>query len=206
MYFSPINDETEHQVQTLFLEMSKGMPCKERVLRVFGRDVVVHRAVGGVCRFDFLELCASEMSAADYEVIAKTFHTMFLENVPQFTNQRDSDVKRRFLTLIDILYDRHVKVIFTAQVQPFELVASSSTTASQIAADGSPVAALPDSSSSAGGVVEEKTFFEREIGQLVDTNEGSFQMQRAISRIHEMSTTDYLMKEHKGEDVDLDTM
>lgn len=185
-YLTPICPENDATYQKLFLEVTKAMPAKEKVLRVFGRDVVAPRAVGGVCRFDFGELCRSEMSAADYEVLAKTFHTWFIENVPQFPH-KDSDIKRRFLMLIDILYERKCKVVVYAEVEP-HLIQSPAAPAGHI--EGK----------------EEKSLYEVEIGRLIDEGEGNFQMQRCVSRLMEMKSVEYLQCEHKGEEVDLDTL
>jgi predicted ATPase len=187
-YLCPLNDENEAKFDKMFLELTKAMPPQEVVLRVFGRDVVASRAVGGVCRFDFGELCRSEMSAADYEVLAKTFHTWFIEGVPQFPHQ-DSDIKRRFLTLIDILYERKCKVVVYAEVEPLLLEAPP-----------------PRLEAGTGVSQKERSLFEMEIGRLIDEGEGSFQMQRCISRLTEMRSTEYLQSKHQGEEVALDTI
>lgn len=186
-YLAPFNNENEAAFNKMFLEVTKAIPPRERVLQVFGRDVIVPRAVGGVCRFDFHELCRSEMSTADFEVIAKSFHTIFLENVPQLPHQ-DSDIKRRFLSLIDILYECKCKVVVYAEVEPMLLEAP------------------PPTELLEGATKKEKSLFEMEIGRLIDEGEGSFQMSRCMSRLVEMRSTEYLRSEHKGEEVGLDTM
>lgn len=191
-YLCPFTPENEAAFNKLFLDVSKAMPPTERVLRVFGRDVVVRRAVGGVARFDFHELCSSEMSTADFEVIAKSFHTIFIEGVPQLPH-RDSDAKRRFLLLIDTLYEFKVKVVVYAEVEPMLLEAPPER------------AHLSSPSSSAAGLLTTKE--EVELGKkLIDEGEGSFQMQRCMSRLVEMRSTAYLQSEHKGEEVGLDTV
>ncbi|CUG86904.1 ATPase, putative [Bodo saltans] len=187
-YLAPFSDENETKFNQMFLEVTKAMPPKETVLRVFGRDVLAPRTVGGVCRFDFGELCRSEMSTADYEILAKSFHTWFLENVPQLPHN-DTDIKRRFITLIDILYEYKCKVIMYAEVEP-----------QLIEAPAAPAGLLD-----AGASSKEKSLFEMEIGRLIDEGEGSFQMQRCTSRMMEMRSTEYLRSEHKGVEVDLST-
>jgi peroxisome-assembly ATPase len=187
-YLAPFSDENEGRFNQMFLDVTKAMPPKEAVLRVFGRDVVAPRTVGGVCRFDFAELCRSEMSTADFEILAKSFHTWFLENVPQLPHS-DSDIKRRFITLIDILYEYKCKVIIYAEVEP-----------QLIEAPAAPAGLL-----GAGASAKEKSLFEMEIGRLIDEGEGSFQMQRCTSRMVEMRSTEYLRSEHKGVEVDLST-
>eukprot|EP00331_Platyophrya_macrostoma_P011646 CAMPEP_0176430054 /NCGR_PEP_ID=MMETSP0127-20121128/14041_1 /TAXON_ID=938130 /ORGANISM="Platyophrya macrostoma, Strain WH" /LENGTH=400 /DNA_ID=CAMNT_0017811903 /DNA_START=42 /DNA_END=1244 /DNA_ORIENTATION=- len=186
-YLCPFSNENEEKFDKMFLDFTKAMPPQEVVLRVFGRDVVAPRAVGGICRFDFGELCRAELSAADYEVLAKTFHTWFIEGVPQLPHQ-DSDIKRRFLTLIDILYERKCKVVMYAEVEPALLEAPP-----------------PKLEAGANMSLKEKSLFEMEIGRLIDEGEGSFQMQRCVSRITEMRSAEYLQSEHQGEEVSLDT-
>ena len=193
-FLSPFTDANSAAFNKLFLEMCKGFPPKERVLRVFGRDVVVPRAVAGVCRFSFHELCASELSTADFEVIAKSFHTVFIEDVPQMP-ARDTDAKRRFLTLIDTLYEYKVKVIVYAEVEP-ALLEAPHHHEQRALPPGEEHAALPR---------PEKSLFDMEIGPLINDEEGSFQMKRCISRLQEMRSREYLEAEHKGQEVGLDT-
>lgn len=187
-YLAPFNDENEGRFNQMFLEVTKAMPPKETVLRVFGRDVIAPRTVGGVCRFDFGELCRSEMSTADFEVLAKSFHTWFLENVPQMPHA-DTDIKRRFITLIDMLYEFKCKVIIYAEVEP-QLIEAPPAAAGLLAE---------------GASAKERSQFEMEIGRLIDEGEGSFQMQRCTSRMMEMRSTEYLRGEHKGVEVSLET-
>lgn len=191
-YISPPTPENEKRFDNLFLEMSKGMKPTERVLKVFGRDVEVTRAVGGVCYFYFYELCGTTMSTADYEIIAKTFHTVFINGVPRFPYE-STDVKNRFLVLIDTLYEYRCKVIILAQVQPGLLQESAEEAHKTI------------------GEEEAKRFdqlseFERESGKrIMDTHDGSFQMQRCISRLYEMRSREYLEAPHRFEEVDINT-
>lgn len=187
-YLAPFSPENEQRFNQMFLDVTKAMPPKEKVLRVFGRDVIAPRTVGGVCRFDFGELCRSEMSTADFEILAKSFHTWFLENVPQMPHQ-DSDIKRRFISLIDILYEYKCKVIVYAEVEP-KLIEAPPAVAGSL---------------EAGASAKEKSQFEMEIGRLIDEGEGTFQMQRCTSRMMEMRSIEYLRGEHKGEDVGLDS-
>lgn len=60
------------------------MPTQIKKLHVFGREVVIPKACDGVCYFYFHEICGEARSSADYQAIAKTFHTVFINGVPQF--------------------------------------------------------------------------------------------------------------------------
>ena len=179
-YLWPIA-ERRSQFKQMYLELCKGMQAKSRVLRVFGRDVIAPRTVGGVCHFHFSELCQADMGVADYSVIAKTFHTMFLEGVPNFPATL-GDVKRRFIMLIDELYQYKVKLVVLAAADPSDLETAQSS---------------DDDSQSF--LSNEETFYS---GQLIDSGEDSFQMQRTVSRLEEMRSMEYLESMYLGEGPD----
>ncbi|KPI84567.1 putative ATPase [Leptomonas seymouri] len=190
-YLSPMGSENEARFDKLFLEMCKGMPAETRTLEVFGRDVVIPKACGGVCYFYFHELCGGEKSTADYDVIAKSFHTIFINGVPQFPYE-SNDVKNRFLLLIDTLYERKCKVVIYAAVEPFQLQAPKEESAGYVE----------------GGAMrfDQLSEFERESGKmLMDADDSSFQMDRCVSRLVEMRSKEYLVAPHQQEDVDLST-
>jgi peroxisome-assembly ATPase len=190
-YISPTNAENEAKFQKLFLEMCKGMPAEPRKLEVFGRDVEIPKACGGVCHFYFHELCGGEKSTADYDVIAKTFHTVFINGVPQFPYE-NNDVKNRFLLLIDTLYEHKCKVVIYAAVEPFQLQAPKEEAAGYVEG-GAPR-------------FDQLSEFERESGKmLMDVDDSSFQMDRCVSRLIEMRSKEYLEAPHQQEDVDLST-
>lgn len=194
-YIAPFSHENEEKFEKVHRDCCKGMPSEERVLKVFGRDVVVPRACGGVCYFYFSEICGTAMSTADYQVIAKTFHTVFINGVPRFPRQ-GNDVKNRFLVLIDTLYGYHCKVVIYAQAEPPLLQADTEEDAEQLE----------------GGQEKQLRFdqlseFERESGKrLIDVNDNSFQMERCISRLFEMRTKEYLESPHSFEEVDISTV
>lgn len=189
-YITPFNSENEKKFNKLFLDICKGMPATSKSLKVFGRDVIVPRACGGVCFFHFSDMCGSEMSTADYAVIAKKFHTVFLNGVPRFSYE-SSDVKNRFLLLIDTLYEFHCKVVLYAQVEP-DLLQETQAESTFIPTGEKRY--------------DQLTEFERESGQnLIDSTDNSFQMERCISRLYEMRTKEYLESSHKYEEMNIST-
>lgn len=185
-FLFPITPENEAKFHSQFLALTKGLVSKEERLRVFGRDVVVPRAVGGVCRFTFAELCGSELGTADYSVIAKKYHTVFLEHVPTFSPSA-TDTKRRFIMLLDTLYQHKVKLVVLADAGPAELEQSNH----HVGSLSSKEAMLLTGSGNA------------EFGLVIDTGEDSFQMQRATSRLMEMSSVGYLQSKHEAGDYGL---
>ncbi|KAH8616921.1 putative AFG1 like ATPase [Trypanosoma vivax] len=184
-YISPITDANTKKFNKMFLQICKGMPTAERVLRVFGRDVRVEAACGGACRFHFSQICGDAMSAADYAVIARTFHTVFIEGVPRFS-YHSSDIKHRFLLLVDELYEYRCKLVIYAQVELSLLQESRGehdAASAQLASD-------PMSFDRGDAQLTE---FEREAGgRLVDESDSSFQMKRCLSRLSEMRSLEYL--------------
>ena len=90
---------------------------QDPLLRIETRDVRALRRAGGVVWFDFKTLCGGARSQNDYLELASQFHTIFLSDVPQMPMRMASEA-RRFTWLIDVLYDRRVKLIMSAEVAP----------------------------------------------------------------------------------------
>jgi len=94
-----------------------GLPHK---LMVKGHAVRIPKAAMGVARFSFGDLCEQPLAAIDYLRIAHEFHTVILEHIPVMDYARHNEAKR-FIILIDTLYDNSVKLLASAQAQPDEL-------------------------------------------------------------------------------------
>ena len=96
------------------------MPECPAHLLVLGRDVVIQRSAGGSARATFAELCEQPLGPQDYLAIAERFHTLFIENVPLITpGNRHS--ARRFVTLIDALYEAGTRLVASAEGAPEDL-------------------------------------------------------------------------------------
>ena len=87
------------------------------VLHIEHRELRARRRAGGVVWFDFKELCGGPRSQNDYLELATQFHTVILSGVPQMSPRLASEA-RRFTWLVDVLYDRRVKLIVSAEVEP----------------------------------------------------------------------------------------
>jgi len=87
---------------------------------VKGHVVRVPKAAMGVARFSFDDLCAQPLAAGDYLRIAHEFHTIILDHIPVMGYEQRNEAKR-FIILIDTLYDHAVKLLASAQAQPNEL-------------------------------------------------------------------------------------
>jgi cell division protein ZapE len=77
----------------------------------------VPRAAMGVARFSFRDLCEEPLAAADYLRIAREYHTIILDHIPVMTFD-DRNAARRFIILIDTLYDMNVKLVASAAAEP----------------------------------------------------------------------------------------
>ncbi|KAJ2782189.1 ATPase [Coemansia interrupta] len=113
VYFSPITADTNKVLHALFGLASGGAPVETNVaLGFLGRELHVPLAAGGVARFSFAQLCKEAHSAADYIELTKHYHTVLLTDVPVM-HMSDRNEARRFITLIDALYESHSNEIET---------------------------------------------------------------------------------------------
>ena len=90
------------------------------VLNIEHREIRAVRRAGAVVWFDFRTLCGGPRSNHDYLEIATRFHTVLVSNVPEMPPRMASEA-RRFTWLVDVLYDRRVKLMMSAAVQPEDL-------------------------------------------------------------------------------------
>jgi cell division protein ZapE len=87
---------------------------------VKGHKVAVPKAAMGVARFGFSDLCAKPLAASDYLRIAQDFHTLIIDHIPVLNYERRNEAKR-FIILIDTLYDHCVKLLASAEAEPDQL-------------------------------------------------------------------------------------
>jgi cell division protein ZapE len=96
-------------MDALWTRLTAGADEREAMVESLGRHIRVPRAAMGAARFTFAELCEAPLGARDYLRIAHAFETLMIEHVPRFDSTR-TDAARRFIALIDTLYDRGVKL------------------------------------------------------------------------------------------------
>lgn len=125
-YFTPIDDEGTKQMDALWQSIAGATPQPASV-EVKGRKVMVPRAGLGAARFGFDDLCAKPLGARDYLAIARAYHTLFIDDVPIMDMTKRNEAKR-FINLIDTLYDSRTKLVVSASAEPTELYLSSSGT------------------------------------------------------------------------------
>ncbi len=118
-YLYPLNAETKAKADKFFQQLSGGKFQRTENVYVKGRDIPV-QAAGDVARFTFAQLCEQPHGAEDYLTIAQKFHTVFLENIPRLTYDRNNETKR-LMTLVDVMYDARRRMVFTAETAPEKL-------------------------------------------------------------------------------------
>lgn len=95
-------------------------PRRAVELKVGTRRLAVPAAASGVARFAFPELCDRPLGASDYLMLAREFHTLLIDGIPVMDHARRNEAKR-FIILIDILYEHHVKLVASAEAEPSAL-------------------------------------------------------------------------------------
>jgi cell division protein ZapE len=117
IWFSPCGPRARADLDARFDELTGHVAPTPVTLALKGRDLPVPRAVGGVARLSFDDLCVAARGAADYLALAQHFHTLFIDNIPRLrTDKRNEAV--RFVTLIDALYEHKVKLVASADGEP----------------------------------------------------------------------------------------
>jgi cell division protein ZapE len=119
LYHTPLGPEADAAMAAAFERLAETRD-ESPILKIEHREIRARRRAGGVVWFDFRELCGGPRSQNDYLEIATQFHTVLLSGVPQMTPRLASEA-RRFTLLIDVLYDRRVKLIMSAAVEPEQL-------------------------------------------------------------------------------------
>jgi cell division protein ZapE len=101
--------EVDAAMDRLWLRLTGGVPGEPGELRSLGRSIPVPRQAMGAARFSFAELCEKPLGARDYVKLSHAFDALMIEHVPQFDRTR-TDASKRFILLVDTLYDRGVKL------------------------------------------------------------------------------------------------
>jgi len=117
VWYVPADAAADAQLDAAWRRLTGGQSGAPHHLAVRGRSVRVPRASMGVARFSFDELCQQPLAAADYLRIAHEYHTVILDRIPTMTYD-DRNAAKRFIVLIDTLYDLNVKLIASAAAPP----------------------------------------------------------------------------------------
>ena len=150
IYLTPVNAQTDASLATSFGHLAGHFEDSKSSLDLNGRQVTCRATGSGVVWFDFDALCEGHRSKVDYIEISRRFHTVLLSGIPHL-DDTSNDPTRRFIELVDELYDRGVNLMVSAD-------------------------SLPDT--------------------LYSGNRLSMEFQRTISRLQEMSSSEYLARPH----------
>ena len=112
-YFYPLNEETNFKINKFFRTITKGKKQSLKTLNVKGRDFKIENFYEGIARFDFNELCDQNLGAEDYLEIIKNCKFIVINQVPQFSDTNPNQ-QQRFITLLDVIYDKNISIAVTA--------------------------------------------------------------------------------------------
>ena len=117
VYVTPLGPDTDAEMDAAWDAATAGRAVHPEALKVKGREVMAPRAAGAAVRFTFAELCGAPLAARDYLAIAARFDTLFLDHVPVMGQDRRNEAKR-FILLVDTLYDNRVRLVASAEAAP----------------------------------------------------------------------------------------
>ncbi|WP_333873868.1 cell division protein ZapE [Methylobacter sp.] len=119
-YYYPLDQQSTEFIRQSYNELTHFAPLKPGVVEVLGRKVSLSAVYGNVALTSFEELCMHALGPADYLEIGNRFDILILSDIPKLTKEKCNEAKR-FVTLIDALYEHKVKLICTAEVAAQEL-------------------------------------------------------------------------------------
>ena len=122
-FLSPINETNNFVFNKFFRKLTKNKEKTLKVLEIKGRKLVIENFHERVVKFKFDELCDRNLGSEDYLVLANNCDFLFIENLPDF-NEYNSNQQNRFITLIDIIYEKKIPLMITSPVN-LDLIKSS---------------------------------------------------------------------------------
>ena len=120
VYYTPPGAEAERAMRAIFNRVAHGAPRHDVELQVNDRPIPARLEADGAVWFDFAALCEGPRGVADYIELARAYHTILVSNVPEFTPLTE-DAARRFIELVDELYDRGVNLVVSAATPAVDL-------------------------------------------------------------------------------------
>jgi len=112
-YFYPLNQETNFKMNKFFRTITKHKKYSLKIINVKGRDFIIENFYEGIVRFNFNELCNQNLGAEDYLEIIKNCKFIVIDQIPQFDDS-NSNQQQRFITLLDIIYEKNIPISVTA--------------------------------------------------------------------------------------------
>ena len=112
---SPINKSTNFIFNKFLRKITKNKKKTVKILKIKGRKLEIENFYDGITKFNFDELCNRNLGSEDYIVISNNCKFIFIQDLPNF-NEDNSNQQQRFITLIDILYDKKIPLMITSNV------------------------------------------------------------------------------------------
>ena len=112
-FFYPINQETNFKINKFFRTITRDKKQTEKMISIKGRNFKIKNFYEGVARFDFKTLCNQNLGSEDYLEIVKICNFIVIDKVPQF-NDINSNQQQRFITLLDVIYDKGIPIAVSA--------------------------------------------------------------------------------------------
>jgi cell division protein ZapE len=120
MWLVPADAAAAAALDRAWLKMTGSAPCKPLDISIKGRVLHVPCSAHGVARFSFADICEEPLAASDYLRLARDYHTIIIDRIPVM-DYSDRNAAKRFITLIDTLYDNGVKLMASAAADPLSL-------------------------------------------------------------------------------------
>lgn len=120
LYVTPLGQEADRRMDALWRSILGGAEEQAETLPFRGRSIAVPRAGGGAARFPFADLCSRPLGAADFLALAAHYHTLMVDGVPVMGMSERNEAKR-FILLVDTLYDAHRRIAVSAEAPADEL-------------------------------------------------------------------------------------
>ncbi len=119
-WYAPADAEADHAMDHVFSELAAGGAPRAETLSISGRSLRVPLSVNGAARFSFQALCGTPLGPGDYLALATHYQTVLIDGIPRLSPD-NFDAARRFVTLIDALYEHRVKLYASAAAAPDDL-------------------------------------------------------------------------------------
>jgi cell division protein ZapE len=120
MWLVPADASAAAALDKAWAKMTGGAPCKPRDIPIKGRVLQVPCSAHGVARFSFADICEKPLAASDYLRLAHDYHTLLIDRIPVM-DYAERNAAKRFIALIDTLYDNAVKLMASAEADPLSL-------------------------------------------------------------------------------------
>ncbi len=126
VWHTPLGPEATEKLDKAFATLTDNATPYPEEIELQGRQLLAERTARGIARFTFDELCRKPRGAADYLAIASVFHTVMIDDIPRL-EAKERDAAKRFVVLVDSLYEHKVNLFATADAEPGDLYTQGDT-------------------------------------------------------------------------------